>query len=452
MADNITWVGAAGGAWNTASNWNPAVVPNTTQYGVTIPAGSSIALTSAVTIATLTTTGSGTVTLSGGSSISISSGATLSAGTTLNLGTTVISLDSPITISGSGTVVVSGGTFENTSGMSWTVSTGQTLELSGTSISVGALTGGGTVILNGSTLSVAWNVPSVTIQFATVTSGTQNVLNIPSGSGTLVVQNYGYGDAIYGGGDQLTLKLNSDGTTYSLVDTHGGQWTSTISSSVTLSAAAAAAEKSSNGGTLPSTITLSVNSSGDNYICYYVGTMIAAPSGEVAVENLRAGDLVLTADGRVLPVRWIGVSRVATRFADPLRALPIRVAAGALGDNLPVRDLLVSPEHALFLDGVLVQASALVGFPGITREHDVPEMFNYYHVELETHELLLAEGTPAESFVDNIDRMNFHNWNERSAPVEPIAEMEYPRAKSVRQLPSGLRNRLGSGVSEVKVA
>jgi hypothetical protein len=173
-------------------------------------------------------------------------------------------------------------------------------------------------------------------------------------------------------------------------------------------------------------------------LCFYPGTRIATPWGDVAVENLRAGNLVLTAAG-ARPVRWLGQSQVSTRFADPLRSLPIRIAAGALGEGLPLRDLLVSPDHALYLEGMLVHASALVGLPGITREHNVPEQFTYYHVELDSHELLFAEGALAESFVDNAGRWHFHNWDERAAPAEPIAELDLPRVKSARQLPQRLR-------------
>ncbi len=176
-------------------------------------------------------------------------------------------------------------------------------------------------------------------------------------------------------------------------------------------------------------------------LCFYPGTRIATPEGEVLVEALRAGELVLTANG-AKPVRWVGQSHVHTRFADPLRSLPIRIKAGALGDGLPVRDLLLSPDHAVFIDGILVQAGALVNGSSIVREQDVPEQFTYYHVELATHELLLAEGGQAESFVDNVDRVHFHNWDEREAPAEPIEEMPYPRAKSHRQVPMAIRCRL----------
>jgi hypothetical protein len=122
----------------------------------------------------------------------------------------------------------------------------------------------------------------------------------------------------------------------------------------------------------------------------------------VAVETLAIGDLLLTGDGRVAPVLWIGRQTVATRFADPLRTLPIRVKAGALRDSLPARDLLVSPGHAPFVGTILIHAGALVNGTTITRESDVPEKFTYYHIELEDHALILAEKVPAETFVDNV--------------------------------------------------
>ena len=178
--------------------------------------------------------------------------------------------------------------------------------------------------------------------------------------------------------------------------------------------------------------------------CFYAGVQIATPDGEVAVENLRDGDLVMTADGSAHPIVWMGRSEISTRFADPLRFLPIRITAGALGDGLPVRDLLVSPCHAIFLDGILVQAGALVNGTTIVQETEVPANFTYYHVELAHHALLIADGALAESFVDNVDRMNFHNWAERTAPVEPIAEMDLPRAKAARQLPQSIRRRLAA--------
>ncbi len=180
----------------------------------------------------------------------------------------------------------------------------------------------------------------------------------------------------------------------------------------------------------------------DLTLCFYPGTFIATPGGETTVEDLRPGDMLLTRDGPAL-LHWVGRSEVDTRFAGRLRSLPIRISAGALGAGLPRRDLLLSPDHALLLGNVLVQAAALINGGSIRREYDVPERFTYYHLELAHHALLLAEGALAESFVDNVDRMHFHNWDERDAAATPIAEMPYPRAKSARQVPAALRRQLG---------
>ena len=181
-------------------------------------------------------------------------------------------------------------------------------------------------------------------------------------------------------------------------------------------------------------------------VCFCPGTRIATPDGECAVEDLRAGDLVLTADGAARPVRWLGRQTVATRFADRFRVAPIRIRAHALGEHQPVRDLLVSPDHALMVDGVFVQAGALVNGVSILREDaHMPERFTYFHVELSDHSLIVAEGVLAETFIDNVDRLHFDNWDEHVAlgtDSAPMSEMALPRAKSHRQMPRALRASL----------
>ena len=180
--------------------------------------------------------------------------------------------------------------------------------------------------------------------------------------------------------------------------------------------------------------------------CFLEGTRVATPCGERAVEDLRAGDLVLTAEGAALPVRFIGVQTVATRFADPLRVLPIRVRAGALAANTPRRDLLLSPGHALLLDGLLIQVGALVNGGSIAQVAAMPETFRYYHVELPTHAAILAEGAPAESFLDGLEDLGFDNARDRAlaAGEAPTREMACPRVKSARQVPPAIRARLAA--------
>ncbi|MBX9828003.1 MAG: Hint domain-containing protein [Xanthobacteraceae bacterium] len=182
-------------------------------------------------------------------------------------------------------------------------------------------------------------------------------------------------------------------------------------------------------------------------ICFMPGTSIAVPGGEAKVETLRPGDLVMTAAGEAKAVRWIGRQTVSRVFADPLRVLPVRVKAGALGENVPCRDLLISPDHAVLVDGVLVQAGALVNGSSIVRESDVPQVYTYYHVELDDHSLILAENVAAETFIDNVNRLGFDNWAEHEALYpdgKPIEEMTFPRANSFRQVPQATRLRLAT--------
>ncbi|UFZ01810.1 Hint domain-containing protein [Bradyrhizobium ontarionense] len=191
----------------------------------------------------------------------------------------------------------------------------------------------------------------------------------------------------------------------------------------------------------------SVDTSTTISLCFMAGTLIRTPDGEVAVETLKHGNQVLTHDGRVATVDWLGVQTISLRFADKLRVLPIRIKTGALGDNVPARDLLVSPDHAILVEGALIHAGALVNGTSIVRETDVPATFTYYHVEVEDHSLILAENTPAETFVDNIDRLHFDNWAEHEALYpngKPINELPYPRAKSHRQVPVATRVMLAA--------
>jgi hypothetical protein len=189
------------------------------------------------------------------------------------------------------------------------------------------------------------------------------------------------------------------------------------------------------------------NPSYQDTICFLAGTLIRTPDGEVAVESLKHGDPVLTQDGRTVPVDWLGVQTVSLRFADKMRVLPIRIHAGALAENVPCRDLLVSPDHAILVDGALIHAGALVNGTSVVRETNVPSTLKYYHVEVEDHSLIMAENTPAETFVDNVDRLNFDNWAEHEALYpngKQVDELPYPRAKSHRQVPVHTRVMLAA--------
>ena len=143
--------------------------------------------------------------------------------------------------------------------------------------------------------------------------------------------------------------------------------------------------------------------------CFVAGTLIGTPLGERLVEQLAIGDMVVTAKGQHRAIRWIGRRSYGGRFLAAQTALqPVRFRAGSLGDGLPRRDLLVSPEHAMLLDGVLVPARCLVDGERIVQETGL-EAVDYVHVELDSHDVVLAEGAPSETFVDDHSRGIFHN-------------------------------------------
>jgi hypothetical protein len=199
--------------------------------------------------------------------------------------------------------------------------------------------------------------------------------------------------------------------------------------------------------------------------CFLAGTRILTDRGEVPVEELREGDLVRThgEDGTSLaPVRWIGRRRIdVATHPRPTGVWPIRIRHDAMAPGLPHRDLLVSPDHAVLLDGVLVPAKLLVNGMTIVQD-DRFSRVDYFHVELDRHSILISEGLPAESYLDTGNRAIFENaglalilhpdfsiaarmqtWNEHAcAPltvaakdIEPVWRRLVARAESMGFMP-----------------
>jgi hypothetical protein len=149
--------------------------------------------------------------------------------------------------------------------------------------------------------------------------------------------------------------------------------------------------------------------------CYCRGTLIRTGNGEVPVERLRIGDRVITEGGAARPIKWIGRRAYDPRFVRGKRSvLPIVLSADALGDGIPTRDLWVSPEHALYLDGVLVPAKLLVNGLTIVQLAAVDRL-EYFHIELDSHDVIFADGAPAETYIECDNRSIFHNAGEFTA-------------------------------------
>jgi len=145
--------------------------------------------------------------------------------------------------------------------------------------------------------------------------------------------------------------------------------------------------------------------------CFAPGTHIRTAQGEVEVERLREGDLVMTvADSGLVPqpVRWIGRRRLDfTQHPYPRMVSPIRVMRGAFADDVPHADLVLSPDHCIAIDGRLVPSKMLVN--GATIRREFPQSIEYFHVECESHAIILAEGLTVETYLDTGNRAMFEN-------------------------------------------
>jgi hypothetical protein len=175
------------------------------------------------------------------------------------------------------------------------------------------------------------------------------------------------------------------------------------------------------GGTTVATLHLAGSYSGDTFhvtnaggnatlavVCYARGTQILTPHGEVPIERLKPGQLVVTASGETQPIVWVGRRKVdCARHPEPHLAQPVRIKAGSFGRARPHRDLLVSPAHAIYDEGVLIPARFLINGRNVVQE-DVATV-EYFHIELARHDLVLAEGLPAETYLENNDRDRFEN-------------------------------------------
>ncbi len=149
-------------------------------------------------------------------------------------------------------------------------------------------------------------------------------------------------------------------------------------------------------------------------VCYAAGTRILTPRGERVVESLTPGEVVSTVEGDQLvsrQVKWLGRRRVDLRsHPRPESVAPVRIRRGAFADAVPHRDLLVSPNHGILVDGMLICARQLVNGATIVQDEDLTSV-EYFPVELDGHAILLAEGLPAESYLDTGNRGFFINFS-----------------------------------------
>lgn len=153
-----------------------------------------------------------------------------------------------------------------------------------------------------------------------------------------------------------------------------------------------------------------ITNSGFQVPCFLRGTRILTPHGEVAVEDLAVGDVVHTELLGSAPIRWIGSGCALATRGRRNAATPVIIRKSALADNVPHRDLRITKGHSLYIEGVLIPVEFLVNHRSILWDDHAQEV-SIYHIELETHDVLLASGAPAESYRDDGNRWLFHNAN-----------------------------------------
>jgi autotransporter passenger strand-loop-strand repeat protein len=285
----------------------------------------------------------------------------------------------------------SGGTVEN----------GGILDDYGSAYNTNILSGGAVGVGNGSTAS---------IQNATV--GTGGTLNIYAQGNSNEVTVSGGTENIYGGfmnfgtieaggaagatsGAFVGADVSSGGTfnLFSGVVTQPPFFVTVLSGGTVNSSTGTSGPVFNNGGTI-------------NPLCFAAGTHIQTEHGFVPVEDLVVGDRVSAHFAGVAPVSWIGRRTIdCRRHARPEGVWPVRVRAGAFGEGVPLRDVLLSPDHAVFVGEVLVPVRELVDGGMIVQER--VDSVTYYHVELAQHDVLFADGLPAESYLDTGNRANF---------------------------------------------
>ncbi len=158
--------------------------------------------------------------------------------------------------------------------------------------------------------------------------------------------------------------------------------------------------------------------------CFVRGTRLLTPHGYRPVETLAPGDPVITYAGERRPVRWIGRRTLDLGARKPMQdARPVRITANAFGPGLPAQDIRLSPLHAVFTAGVLVPAQHLVNGATIVQEAGRLAV-TYYHIELDRHDIVLAEGLPAETYLDTGNRAAlYHETGRRGTARRPCAPL-----------------------------
>ena len=183
--------------------------------------------------------------------------------------------------------------------------------------------------------------------------------------------------------------------------------------------------------------------------CFLKGTRVLTSRGEAQIEDLKIGDLVKTMRGEDLPIKWIGRSSFRRSGASWHESVvPIRVSRFAIDDQTPHADLYLSPRHCLYIGGFLMEVRDLVNGTSIApaAPRDV-ETIEYFHIVLNTQEVIWAEGAPAETFGgEGLDLFTNFVEYKRLYPDDPCSAIPFV-APNLSTDEAHLRALVGLGAS-----
>ena len=332
----------------------------------------------------------------------VSSGGVASGTTILNGGSQVISTGgsatSAVVSSGGAEYVSSGGVASGT-----TISNGgsQFVYVSGSAVGAVVDSGGAEYVSLGGVAS------------GTTVAGGGSEIVFSGGSAVGTVVSSGGVEVVHGGGVATSTTVEHGGE-IDLADLKFSGGTANINGSdvLTVTEGANTYTQQLAGSYAGEVVSLSADAGGGtlaDIVCFASGSAIRTVQGDVPVERLAIGDLVVTASGKRRPIRWIGHRKVDCR-RQPIASevMPIRIRAHAFGPEKPARDLWISPGHGICVDvvgQVLIPASALINSATVAQV-DVDEVI-YWHVELDSHDILLAENLPTESYLEMENRAFF---------------------------------------------
>jgi len=362
---NYTWNGT-NGDWSTAGDWSPNGTPGVVDTA-TVNGGS-------VDVSSVDFVGASALTVNAGGSMTIEGQLEIGAAH-LNMVPNTLTAIGPITVNGGG--LIAGGFLTSATG---------TIILSNY----------GTFQWNGGQFVGGADASGLTVDLGATDSGTFQFSQPFNGT----ITDFNAGDIISYTGTGTVNSVDIVGNA-AVFSTTAGTFTINFDPSVNTA-----------------DFVISGNTITTNQLpCFVSGTRIRTMSGEIAVEDLRVGDRAVTSSGKARPIIWIGHRRIERPAPD---VWPVRVMAGAFADDLPVRDLLLSSGHAVCVDmagEVFVPIGQLVN--GSTIDWvEVPEV-TYWHVELDSHDVLLAEGMPCESYMDTGNGAFFGRAYGRLGKVDP---------------------------------